>query len=60
MRKPKMVPCLPSPDVGPLLVPGLGAGHNGEFWLLTSTKDAVDRWREYFEDLVKPTDTHLL
>ena len=25
--------------------------------LLTSTKDVVDRWREYFKDFLSPTDT---
>ncbi|KAK0156417.1 Craniofacial development protein 2 [Merluccius polli] len=25
--------------------------------LLTSTRDVVDRWKEYFEDLLNPTDT---
>ena len=27
--------------------------------LLTSTRDIVDRWKEYFEDLLNPTDTPL-
>ena len=31
--------------------------YNGDGLLLTSTKDVVDRWREYFESLLNPTST---
>ena len=31
--------------------------YSGDGVLLTSTKDVVDRWREYFVDLLNPTDT---
>ena len=31
--------------------------YSGGDVLLTSTKDVVDRWREYFEDLLNLTDT---
>ncbi len=30
---------------------------SGDGALLTSTRDVVDRWKEYFEDLLNPTDT---
>ncbi|XP_054621698.1 uncharacterized protein vopp1b isoform X1 [Dunckerocampus dactyliophorus] len=31
--------------------------YGGDGVLLTSTRDVVDRWKEYFEDLLNPTDT---
>ena len=31
--------------------------YSGDGALLTSTRDVVTRWREYFEDLLNPTDT---
>ncbi|KAK0147792.1 Craniofacial development protein 2 [Merluccius polli] len=31
--------------------------YGGDGALLTSTRDVVDRWKEYFEDLLNPTDT---
>uniref|UniRef100_A0A8C6K8L9 Reverse transcriptase domain-containing protein n=1 Tax=Nothobranchius furzeri TaxID=105023 RepID=A0A8C6K8L9_NOTFU len=31
--------------------------YSGDGVLLTSTQDVVDRWAEYFEDLLNPTDT---
>lgn len=31
--------------------------YGGDGGLLTSTRDVVDRWKEYFEDLLNPTDT---
>ncbi|KAK0154376.1 putative uncharacterized transposon-derived protein F52C9.6 [Merluccius polli] len=31
--------------------------YGGDSALLTSTRDIVDRWKEYFEDLLNPTDT---
>ena len=31
--------------------------YGGDGALLTSTWDVVDRWKEYFEDLLNPTDT---
>ncbi|KAK0134372.1 Craniofacial development protein 2 [Merluccius polli] len=31
--------------------------YGGDGSLLTSTRDVVDRWKEYFEDLLNPTDT---
>uniref|UniRef100_A0A3P8SLN3 Reverse transcriptase domain-containing protein n=1 Tax=Amphiprion percula TaxID=161767 RepID=A0A3P8SLN3_AMPPE len=31
--------------------------YSGDGALLTSTRDVVNRWREYFEDLLNPTDT---
>ena len=31
--------------------------YGGDGALLTSTRDIVDRWKEYFEDLLNPTDT---
>uniref|UniRef100_A0A8C6KY55 Reverse transcriptase domain-containing protein n=1 Tax=Nothobranchius furzeri TaxID=105023 RepID=A0A8C6KY55_NOTFU len=31
--------------------------YSGDSVLLTSTQDVVDRWAEYFEDLLNPTDT---
>ena len=31
--------------------------YSGDGELLTSTRDVVDRWREYFEDLLNPADT---
>ena len=30
--------------------------YSGDDVLLTSTKDVVERWREYFKDLLNPTD----
>ncbi|KAK0131885.1 Ubiquitin carboxyl-terminal hydrolase 37 [Merluccius polli] len=30
--------------------------YGGDGALLTSTRDVVDRWKEYFEDLLNPTD----
>ncbi|KAK0156607.1 LINE-1 reverse transcriptase [Merluccius polli] len=30
--------------------------YGGDGTLLTSTRDVVDRWKEYFEDLLNPTD----
>ena len=30
--------------------------YGGEGALLTSTRDVVDRWKEYFKDLLNPTD----
>ena len=32
-------------------------GLSGDSVLLTSTKDVVDGWREYFKDLLSLTDT---
>ncbi|KAK0134189.1 hypothetical protein N1851_030252 [Merluccius polli] len=32
--------------------------YGGDGALLSSTRDVVDRWKEYFEDLLNPTDTH--
>ncbi|TWW77463.1 hypothetical protein D4764_12G0008530 [Takifugu flavidus] len=31
--------------------------YSGDGVLLTSTRDVVDRWKEYFEDLLNPTNT---
>ncbi|TWW78306.1 hypothetical protein D4764_11G0004270 [Takifugu flavidus] len=31
--------------------------YSGDGVLLTSTQDVVDRWKEYFEDLLNPTNT---
>ena len=31
--------------------------YGGDGALLTSTRDVVDRWKEYFEDLLNPTNT---
>ncbi|TWW74689.1 hypothetical protein D4764_14G0006920 [Takifugu flavidus] len=31
--------------------------YSGDGVLLTSTRDVVDRWKEYFEDILKPTNT---
>ena len=31
--------------------------YGGDGALLTSTRDVVDRWKEYIEDLLNPTDT---
>ncbi|TWW77358.1 hypothetical protein D4764_12G0007480 [Takifugu flavidus] len=31
--------------------------YSGDGVLLTSTRDVVDRWKEYFEDLLTPTNT---
>ncbi|KAK0132400.1 Craniofacial development protein 2 [Merluccius polli] len=31
--------------------------YGGDDALLTSTRDVVDRWKDYFEDLLNPTDT---
>ena len=31
--------------------------YSGDGALLTSTRDIVNRWKEYFEDLLNPTDT---
>ena len=31
--------------------------YNGDSMLLNSTKNVVDRWREYFEELLNTTDT---
>ena len=31
--------------------------YSGDGVLLTSTKDVVDRWRQYFKDLLNPTNT---
>ncbi|TWW73382.1 hypothetical protein D4764_15G0007760 [Takifugu flavidus] len=31
--------------------------YSGDDVLLTSTRDVVDRWKEYFEDLLNPTNT---
>ena len=31
--------------------------YGGDGALLTSNRDVVDRWKEYFEDLLNPTDT---
>ncbi|TWW64123.1 hypothetical protein D4764_03G0011310 [Takifugu flavidus] len=31
--------------------------YGGDGVLLTSTRDVVDRWKEYFEDLLNPTNT---
>ena len=31
--------------------------YGGDGALLTSTRDVVDRWKEYFEDLLNPTHT---
>ncbi|TWW59255.1 hypothetical protein D4764_06G0007850 [Takifugu flavidus] len=33
------------------------ASKSGDGVLLTSTRDVVDRWKEYFEDLLNPTNT---
>ncbi|TWW73571.1 hypothetical protein D4764_15G0009650 [Takifugu flavidus] len=34
----------------------VNAVYSGDGVLLTSTRDVVDRWREYFEDLLNPTN----
>ncbi|TWW77601.1 hypothetical protein D4764_12G0009910 [Takifugu flavidus] len=35
----------------------VNAVYSGDGVLLTSTRDVVDRWKEYFEDLLNPTNT---
>ncbi|TWW69196.1 hypothetical protein D4764_18G0000020 [Takifugu flavidus] len=35
----------------------VNAVYSGDGVLLTSTQDVVDRWKEYFEDLLNPTNT---
>ena len=35
----------------------VNTAYSGDGVLLTSTKNVVNRWREYFENLLKPTDT---
>ncbi|TWW80160.1 hypothetical protein D4764_10G0011900 [Takifugu flavidus] len=35
----------------------VNAVYSGDGVLLTSTRDVVDRWMEYFEDLLSPTNT---
>ncbi|TWW74365.1 R2 Retrovirus-related Pol polyprotein from type I retrotransposable element [Takifugu flavidus] len=35
----------------------LNTVYSGDGVLLTSTRDVVDRWKEYFEDLLNPTNT---